>query len=62
MKTFDTNVNRKFKDVWVLKMSWTNPIFNEVIMVIHIKCCVCFKIEKKKVLAAKWDSIEKHTS
>ncbi len=47
-KTFDIDVNCKFKDVWVLKMPWTYPIFNEVVMVIFIKYCVCFKIEKKK--------------
>jgi hypothetical protein len=42
-------------------MRWIEPIFDELIMVIFIKC-FCFKIEgKKKVLVAKWDSIEKHT-
>jgi hypothetical protein len=47
-ETFDIDVNRKFKDVWALKMPRIDPIFNEVKMVISIKCCVCFKIEKKK--------------
>jgi hypothetical protein len=43
-------------------MPWIEPIFYELIMVIFIKCYFCFKIEgKKKVLVAKWDSIEKHT-
>jgi hypothetical protein len=45
---FDIDVNRKFKDVWALKMPWRDPIFNEVKMVISIKCCVCLKLRKKE--------------
>jgi hypothetical protein len=62
-KTFDTNVNCNFQDVWALKMTWAKPIFNEVGLVTSMECHGCFKIEKKdKVLVAKWDSIEKHAS
>jgi len=60
-KTFDINVNHKFQDVWALKMPWGKPIFNEIRLVISMKCHVCFKVENKdKLLVAKWDSIEKH--
>jgi len=45
-KNFDINVNHKFQDVWALKMPWGKPIFNEIRLVISMKCHVCFKIEK----------------
>jgi len=42
-------------------MPWVEPIFNEIGLVIFMKCYVCSKIENRdKVLVAKWDSIEKH--
>ncbi len=42
-------------------MPWVEPIFNETGLVTSMKCCICYKIEKKdKVLVAKWDSINKH--
>ncbi len=42
-------------------MPWVEPIFNEIGLVIFVKCYVCSKIENRdKVLVAKWDSIEKH--
>jgi hypothetical protein len=37
---FDINVNRKFQDVWALKLPWAKPIFNEVGLVIYMKCHV----------------------
>jgi hypothetical protein len=62
-KNCDTNVNRKFLDAWALKMPWAEPIFNEIGLVISMKCYVYSKIEKRdKVLVAKWDSIENHVS
>ncbi len=63
IKKIDIDVNCKFQDVWAFKMPWAQPIFNEVRLVIFIKCHVCSKIEKKnKVLVAKWDSTETHAS
>ncbi len=54
-------MNHKFQNISTLKMRWEKPIFNEVIMVTSIKCCVCFLIlEKNKILMVKWDSIDKH--
>jgi hypothetical protein len=42
-------------------MPLVEPIFNEIGLVTSMKCCICYKIEKKdKVLVAKWDSINKH--
>ncbi len=57
-----TNVNCKFQEIWVVKMPWAKPIFNEVGLVSTMKCCVCTIIERKeKKLVVKWDFIEKHT-
>jgi hypothetical protein len=45
---------KKTSNVWALNMPWIEPIFNEVGMVIFLKCRVCSKIENEnKVLVAK---------
>jgi hypothetical protein len=57
-----TIVNCKFQEIWVVKMPWAEPIFNEVGLVSTLKCHVCSIIERKgKKLVVKWDFIEKHT-
>jgi len=38
------DVNRKIQKIWVTKMSWVKPIFNEV----GLKCQVCTIIERKE--------------
>jgi hypothetical protein len=40
-------VNYKFKDVWALKMPWAKPIFNEVGLVIFVKCMFVLKLKKR---------------
>jgi hypothetical protein len=53
--------NCKFQEIWVVKMPWIKPIFNEVGMVSIIRCYVCIKIKRKeKILVVQWDFIEKH--
>jgi hypothetical protein len=42
------NVNYKFKEIWVMKMPWAKPIFNNVGLVCIVRCCVCTKIERRK--------------
>ncbi len=41
-----------------LKLPWVEPIFNDVHIVIFVKCHLCSKM----VLVANWESIEKHVS
>jgi hypothetical protein len=54
-------VNYKFQEIWVVKMPWAKPIFNEVGLVSTMKCRVCTIIERKeKKLVARWDFIDKH--
>jgi hypothetical protein len=43
-----TNVNCKFQEIWVIKVPWAKPIFNEVGVLFIIICHVCTRIEKKK--------------
>jgi len=55
------NVNCKFQEIWVIKMPWAKPIFNEVTVVFTMICHVCRRIERKeKNLVAKWDFIDKY--
>jgi hypothetical protein len=61
-KTSNSDVSRKFQDVWTLKMPWEDPICNEVGVVTFVKCCVCSKFEKEKVFVVKWDCIKKDVS
>jgi len=42
------NVNYKFQKIWAMKMSWVEPIFNEVGLVSTMRCHVCTKIERKE--------------
>ncbi len=55
------DVNYKFQNIWVVKMPWTKPIFNDIGLVFIMRCHVCTKIEKKekKYLVVKQDFIEK---
>jgi hypothetical protein len=56
-----TNVNYKFQEIWVVKVPWTKPIFNEVGVVFTMICHVCMRIERKeKNLVTKWDFIDKY--
>jgi len=54
------DLNCKFQEIWVVKMPWVKPIFNEVGLVSIVRC---HELKgKKKKLVAKWDFIEKHAS
>jgi hypothetical protein len=38
------HVNRKFQKIWAMKMSWVEPIFNEL----GLKCHVCIIIKGRR--------------
>jgi hypothetical protein len=42
-------------------MPWVEPIFNEIGLVIFVKCYIVLKLKRRtRFFVAKWDSIEKH--
>jgi hypothetical protein len=55
------NVNHEFQEIWVVKVPWAKPIFNEVGVVFTMICHVCMRIERKDFfLIGTWKFIEKH--
>jgi hypothetical protein len=47
-KRVGTNVNCKFQEIWVIKVPWEKPIFNEVGVVFTMVCHVCMRIQRKE--------------
>lgn len=43
-----TNVNYKFQEIWVVKVPWAKPIFNELGVLFTMICHVCMRIERKE--------------
>jgi hypothetical protein len=44
-------------------MPWVEIIFNDVGILITVKCIVCSKMSKKeKLLVPKWDSLQKYVT
>jgi hypothetical protein len=57
------HVNCKFQEIWIVKMSWAEPIYSEIGLIFAMRYCFCTIIERKeKKLVIKWESIEKHAS
>jgi hypothetical protein len=50
-----TNVNHKFQEIWIVKMPWAKPIFNEVGVVSIMKCHVSTILKgRKKIWLRSW--------
>jgi hypothetical protein len=46
-KTFKVNVIQKFQDVWLVKMSWVEPMFDGDGNLSIVRCKLCTKIKCK---------------
>lgn len=58
-KAYD--LNRNFKDTWVVKLPWAKSILSSNGKVVQVECKVCSLIEgKDKLLVPKLDSFWKH--
>jgi hypothetical protein len=58
-KAYD--LNRNFKDTWVVKLPWAVSILSSNGKVVQVECKVCSLIEgKDKLLVPKLDSFWKH--
>jgi hypothetical protein len=47
-KTSNIDVNRKFQDVWTLKMPWEDPICNEVGLVTLSNVVFALNLRRRK--------------
>jgi hypothetical protein len=62
-KTHVYESNRKFQVSWVAKLPWVEFQVGSNGCVHRMKCKICLEVEhKNKLLALKWDSLQKHVS
>jgi hypothetical protein len=61
IKERNYDVTRKFQEIWLAKVPWSELFVREDGTLHVVKCKVCIEVEgKNKILVVQWDSLCKH--